>query len=188
MRHAGGPAPRALRVRGPYKETSWLHWLTLSDLMKGYDRHAIVQSARFAPGGRPILLGDLIASEWKDPGPIAMQQRVGTSRSLGPDRRMSGVPAGFDYLLTGQRKDGPAHLRGIPPYTKYPPPHAFRSRYEDGIRDVRLLYPAEFYEKVTGLKPHHLHVDGVDCEAGRGLGVSEDDPRPCITYEGIAWT
>ena len=29
------------------------------------------------------------------------------------------------------------------------PKPAFRSKYEDGIRDVRLLYPAAFYHRIT---------------------------------------
>jgi hypothetical protein len=32
-----------------------------------------------------------------------------------------------------------------------PPRPAFRSSYEDGIRDVRRLYPKAFYERVTRL-------------------------------------
>ena len=31
------------------------------------------------------------------------------------------------------------------------PKPAFRSKYEDGIRDVRLLYPAAFYHRITRL-------------------------------------
>ena len=91
--------PRAIRVRGPKKETPWLHWLTTSYLMKGYDRSAVVQSARNSPDGLEVLLGELIAWPWRDPGPVPLKQRVGASRSLGPDRRAIGVPGGFDYLL-----------------------------------------------------------------------------------------
>jgi hypothetical protein len=98
------------------------------------------------------LLGDLIACPWRDPGPVAMKQRVGASRSLGPDRRAIGVPTGFDYLL-GKRTF--SLTPGSVPHTivarpRHPRP-AFRSKYEDGIRDVRLLYPPEFYELITGL-------------------------------------
>ena len=60
-RQVGRRTPRAIRVRGPKKETPWLHWLTTSYLMKGYDRSAVVQSARNSPDRLEVLLGDLIA-------------------------------------------------------------------------------------------------------------------------------
>jgi hypothetical protein len=34
---------------------------------------------------------------------------------------------------------------------RWPPRPAFRSGYEDGVRDVRRLYPKAFYERVTRL-------------------------------------
>jgi len=94
-RQVGRRTPNAIRVRGPKKETPWLHWLTTSYLLKGYDCRALVQSARNSPDGRPIYLGDLIAWPWRDPGPVSLKQRVGVSRSLGPDRRALGVPGGL---------------------------------------------------------------------------------------------
>jgi hypothetical protein len=120
--------------------------------MKGYDRSAVVQSARNSPDRLEVLLGELIAWPWRDPGPVPLKQRVGASRSLGPDRRAIGVPGGFDYLLK---------KRALPPFPDSVPhtPHTivtnpkpvFRSKYEDGIRDVRLLYPAAFYHRITRL-------------------------------------
>jgi len=118
--------------------------------MKDYDRSAVVQSARNSPDGLEVLLGDLIAWPWRDPGPVALKQRVGASRSLRPDRRAIGVPGGFDYLL------GKRTLRLFPdsvPHTIVTKPRPpFRSKYEDGIRDVRLLYPAAFYHRITRLR------------------------------------
>ena len=150
-RQVGRRTPRAIRVRGPKKETPWLHWLTTSYLMKGYDCRAVVQSARNSPDGREVLLGDLIAWPWQDPGPVPLKQRVGASRSLGPDRRAIGVPGGFDYLLG----KGTFQLLPVTPFPYFlsspTPEPAFRSKYEDGIRDVRLLYPAAFYDRVTRL-------------------------------------
>jgi hypothetical protein len=151
-RQVGRRTPRAIRVRGPKKETPWLHWLTTSYLMKGYDRSAIVQSARNSPDGLEVLLGELIAWPWRDPGPVPLKQRVGASRSLGPDRRAIGVPGGFDYLL--EKWEHPLLPNSVPntPHTFVTKPKpAFRSKYEDGIRDVRLLYPAAFYHRITRL-------------------------------------
>ncbi len=136
------------RVTFQRKETPWLHWLKASYLMKGYDRDAIVQSAQDLPDGRAAYLGDLIAYPWRDPGPVPLKQRVGVSRSLGPKRRAIGVPGGFDYLL----RDGEISLiPGSAPHTFFKSRPAFRSKYEDGIRDVRQLYRPDFYKRITGV-------------------------------------
>jgi hypothetical protein len=149
-RQVGRPTPRALRVRGPQKETPWLHWLTFSYLVKGYDPCAVVQSARHAPDGRAVFLADVIAWPRRDGGAVPLKHRVGVSRSLGPERRALGVPGGFDYLLeepTFQLTADSVPMRLV----RWPPKPAFRSSYEDGIRDVRRLYPKAFYERVTRL-------------------------------------
>jgi hypothetical protein len=83
------------------------------------------------------------------PGPVPLKQRVGASRSLGPDRRAIGVPGGFDYLLGKGTFQVTRDSVPVPIVAHRQP--AFRSKYEDGIRDVRLLYPAEFYDRVTRL-------------------------------------
>ena len=148
-RQVGRHIPRALRVRGPQKETPWLHWLTFCYICKGYDRHVVVQSARNSPDGRPVLLGDLIAWPWRDGGAVPLKHRVGVSRSLGPERRALGVPGGFDYLL--EEPTFQLTADSVPMRLVRPPRPAFRSSYEDGIRDVRRLYPKAFYERVTRL-------------------------------------
>ena len=103
-------------------------------------RGVVVQSAPHSPDGLAVYLGDLIAWPWRDPGPVPWRRRCGVSRSLGPDRRAVGVPVGLDYLLG--KSEFPVVARPYP---------AFRSWYEDGCRDVRQLYPAEFYDKITKL-------------------------------------
>ena len=124
--------------------------------MKGYDRDCVVQSGRLSPDGQDVRLGDLIPFAWTNTGDLGLKKRVGASRSLGPDRRSVGVPTGFDYLLDQPRldpaictwpawreQDGGRSMR-----TK-----SFRSKYEDGARDVRMLYGREFVERVTGFSP-----------------------------------
>jgi len=148
-RQVGRRAPRAIRVRGPKKEAPSLHWLTTSYLLKGYDPYAIVQSARNAPDGRAVFLADLIAWPWRDGGAVPLKHRVGVSRSLGPERRALGVPGGFDYLL--EEPTFQLTANSVPMRLVRPPRPAFRSTYEDGIRDVRRLYPKDFYERVTRL-------------------------------------
>jgi hypothetical protein len=144
----GRHVPRAVRVAGPRVEEPWLHWLRFGYLMKGYDRDCVVLSGRVSPDGQDVRLGDLIPFAWTDPGNLGLKKRVGASRSLGPDRRSIGVPTGFDYLLDavqpGLREQVRAGCRRIKP---------FRSKYEDGARDVRTLYGLEFVERVTGCLP-----------------------------------
>jgi hypothetical protein len=151
-RVVGRHVPRAVRVAGPRVEKPWLHWLRFGYLMKGYDRDCVVQSGRVSPDGQDILLGNLIPFAWTDPGKFSLKKRVGASRSLGPDRRSIGVPTGLDYLdadtpfqtWPGLREQVRARCRRIKP---------FRSKYEDGARDVRTLYGLEFVERVTGCLP-----------------------------------
>jgi hypothetical protein len=180
-RQVGRRTPNAIRVRGPRKETPWLHWLTTSYLLKGYDPYAIVQSARNSPDGRAVLLGDLIAWPWRDGGSVPLKHRVGVSRSLGPERRALGVPGGFDYLLeepTFQLTADSVPMRLV----RWPPRPAFRSTYEDGTRDVRRLYPAAFYDLITRLPrlpaplPKSDESDGSRVEAADIRASGEDQP------------
>ncbi|MBX9650566.1 MAG: hypothetical protein K2X57_26325 [Xanthobacteraceae bacterium] len=153
---AGRHVPRAVRVAGPRVSEPWLHWLRFCYLMKGYDRDCVVQSGRVSPDGQDVRLGDLIPFAWINPGNFGLKKRVGASRSLGPDRRSFGAPTGFDYLLDQPRLDPaintwlslPAQGGNLAKRTK-----SFRSKYEDGARDVRTLYGPEFFERVTGCSP-----------------------------------
>jgi len=153
QRFAGRHVPRAARVTGPKTETNWLHWLNFCYLQKQHDRACVVQSARNASDGRDTLLSDLIPFAWQTSGPVGIEQRVGASRSLGPDRRSVGTPGGLDYLLR-QRDDRPLRLMGFncgsvaPVLLRTAKP--FRSKYEDGVRDVRALYGDEFVRRITG--------------------------------------
>jgi hypothetical protein len=169
--------PGAIRVRGagqdrPGETTKaerapWLHWFRFHYLMKSHDRSVVVQSARHSPDGMPVYLGELIAFRWRASGPVPMRQRVGASRSLGPARRLIGVPEGFDGELKkpvtiAQLEYNPFEV--LRPVTAtnpdvlrepVPPPPIrgpFRSAYEDGARDVRVLYPPDFTQVVQRLQ------------------------------------
>lgn len=144
FRQFGAKVPGAMRVRTHKTQESWLHWVTFSYIVKGYDPSAVVLSARNAPDQQSIMLGDLIAAPFRNPGPTDVHRRTGCSRSIGPAARAKGVPAGFEFLKFVDRRDpisgalmGKQSIRDH----LYPP---FRSKYEDGIRDVRKLYSAEF--------------------------------------------
>lgn len=161
QRRLGRRTPRAIRVRGPRRETPWLHWLATHYLVKGYDPAAEALSARNSPDGRTLYLGDLIAFPFRDPGHVPLQHRVHWSRSLGPDRRKLGVPGGFDDLLEPPAKalcvDPFRRTTFMAPGTLLPADRrlpAFRSKYEDGVRDVRLLYPKAFWTRISPGKSH----------------------------------
>lgn len=143
MHRTGRKVPGALRVRLPTKPTRWLHWLNTHYLLKGYDPAAVVQAANQSPDGLEVRLGDLIAFPWRDPGPRVFRNRVGVSHALGPGRRKVGVPAG---------RWGPADFPAIiDPFGRKSirrPQPAFLSRYDQGFRDVRALYPADFLDRV----------------------------------------
>ncbi|MFD1190821.1 hypothetical protein [Phenylobacterium conjunctum] len=143
MHRTGRKVPGALRVRLPNKPTPWLHWLNTHYLLKGYDPAAIVQAAELAPDRRAVRLGDLIAFPWRDPGPRMFRNRVGVSHALGPGQRKVGIPAGLydpaNYASVVDPFGLTSVLRPQPP---------FLSRYDQGLRDVRMLYPVDFLDRV----------------------------------------
>ncbi|GLS54424.1 hypothetical protein GCM10007886_26070 [Methylobacterium gregans] len=153
-------APTAVEVKTRPQETVWLHWLAFSYQMKGYDKSVVVQSAPNAPNGRSVRLGDLIAYEWRDPGPVTLKFRCGHSDSLRPAQRALGCP-----FTPQHARDDTAWLEGFTVEKPYRQPLAkfgvatrrgltpFRSSYEDGCRDIRGLYPPEFHRRITRLPP-----------------------------------
>lgn len=151
----GRECPRAIRPRGPNKSQPWLHWLLVHYLLKGYDAAAVVQSGHNAPDGRNVFLGDLLVFDQSDPGHVPLNRRYGVSHSLGPDRRALGAPTGLEYALRSRAPVDPfSSALQVPPRSGKPGaivPASFRSKYEDGVRDVRLLYPPDFLERVEPL-------------------------------------
>jgi hypothetical protein len=156
-RNLGRRTPKALRVTFPRCETPWLHWRRFAYLVKGSASNETVMGRGNAPDGRPVKLGDLIAAPWCDPGPVAMNKRVGCSRSLDAGRRAIGVPTDFDLELPRTELPPdftiePNNVRRWEPWFR--PTHLtrapFRSKFEDGIRDIRRLYPREFWEPIIG--------------------------------------
>ena len=158
----GGHVARAIKVRGGRVHSVITHWISIAYLAKGFDRDAVLCSARNSPDGMPIRLADIIPRHYRDPGPVATSRRISISNSIGPARRAIGVPAGLDHLLSTRPDWSSIDLWRMTeltpeeksrPYVGIPVPAPFRSTLEDGIYDVRRLYPPEFYEFVTKL-PH----------------------------------
>lgn len=157
QRNKLGARPRAIRVTGPATETPWLHWHRFHYQVKGYDPRAVVRHAYNSSSGTDLMLSDLIACRWQDPGIVAMSPRVGHAVNLGPAQRLTGIPYGCDELRSDARR-GPRAPRPFSfgdPLTRFVPPAPPRSPYvspyEEGARDVRALYPREFNTRVTKL-------------------------------------
>ena len=159
-RNYGKLIPHALRVRGGFKESQLGHWILTSYLMKGFDRNAVLCSAHNSPDGIAIRLGDIIPWNYCDPGPVALDRRIGVSENLGPSRRQIGVPKGFEAalprqpnwsLLFGADTERLSDADKASTLWRAPLPVPFRSTLEDRVLDVRKLYPAKFYEYVTRL-------------------------------------
>lgn len=97
-RNGYGSCPRAIRVTGPARRTPWLHWHRFHYQVKGYDPRVIVRRAYNSPSGTDVMLGDLIAWPWQDPGVVTMMPRLGSCLNLGPARREIGIPKDCDEL------------------------------------------------------------------------------------------
>lgn len=168
-RRSGREVKKAVRVRIQKTTQPWLHWVTVSYLLKGYDPKAVIVSARNALDGRPIYLGDIIAAPWRNPGSVPFKKRTGTSASLKLGARKNGIPNGVGgYPARTKWVYRPISLFPEVTVAKVPAEGElvpFRSKYEDGIRDVRQLYPREFLEKMrhdlgVGQAPRALISDG----------------------------
>lgn len=158
-RHIGKHVARAVKVRCGLRESHLAHWIVVTYLMKGFDRHATLCSGRNSPDGLPIELGDVIPWWYNDPGPVALNRRVSICENLGPKQRAFGAPKGFEQNLP-ERPDvsklfdphaGSAKEKHERLYARKPVP--FTSSFEDRVLDVRKLYPAAFYTHVTKIDP-----------------------------------
>ena len=160
-RRLGAKVDRAIVVRGSSSYSAVNHWLTFSYLLKGFDKGALVVSAANAPGGIAMTLGDFLAWTWRDPGHVALAKRVGVSPALAADQRELGYPRGFDNAWRRPHDPNAMSVSMPDPYVpkwwrsrwpdRRPLATPFRSKFEDGCRDVRLLYGERFYEIVTGM-------------------------------------
>ncbi len=164
-RRFGGVATGSVRITGALVEQPWLTFLRLGYMTKGFERGALVQSAKYAPDGRDVFLGDLIPFRWRDPGPVSVK-RCGVSQSLGPTQRRTGVPGGLERIYANAVKlGGDFRLLGasvvdagtarsdleiwMKADRRPAKPKRFQSAYERGSRDVRELYPQDFINRLN---------------------------------------
>lgn len=181
-RNYGVDDPSALRVRGGRTESWMTHWILTTYLMKGFDRKAVLCSARNSPDGMCIQLGDVIPWHYCDPGPVALNRRIGVCENLGRSRRLFGSPKGFESNLP-RKPDLTQSLFDRPKLTELEEflrpktvvlPTPFRSALEDGVRDVRKLYPQDFYEFVTRLSlSQTFDPEEVVCDFDEGADFLE---------------
>jgi hypothetical protein len=141
-----------VRVRAPKIATAWKGWLNVHYMLKGMDPRCVVQSSARTPDGAPLLLTDLVAFPHKDPGFVPLRQQYGVSPSLNAAARWRGSPPdvgiGRRHITIPISSLEPSHKRGAGARLEDLEP--FRSAYEDGVRDVRELYPEDFVRKVRG--------------------------------------
>ncbi|MCA1875925.1 hypothetical protein HW573_11390 [Agrobacterium genomosp. 3] len=164
-RRFGCVAIGSVRITGALVEQPWLTFLRLGYMTKGFERGALVQSAKYAPDGRDVFLGDLIPFRWRDPGPVSVK-RCGVSQSLGPTQRRTGVPGGLERFYADPVKlRGDLKLSGVSAVDlgtacsdleswmkadrRPAKPKRFQSAYERGSRDVRELYPQDFVDRLN---------------------------------------
>lgn len=67
-------ARKAWQLNRSRKEYPLTHWMLAHYLVKGCDSGAIVQAAYDAPDGRPVLLRDVLAYEYHDPGVVPLER------------------------------------------------------------------------------------------------------------------
>jgi len=183
---AGRRVPKSTRVRDDGGKRNLIyHWRHLSYICKGFDKSVVVLSGDATPDGLPRHLGDLIAWEWEDPGHVQMK-RVGVSESLGPARRAKGYPEmasyycevpvlrDLDLSLSARCPKQQTSTRPITLFaTNLPGSMAsticvpWRSAYENGVRHVEGLYPAEFIEVVEGGYPTAKELRARKLDAAR---------------------
>jgi len=164
-RRFGAVVAGSVRVTGGLVEQPWLTFLRLGYMTKGFERGVLVQSAKYAPDGRDVFLGDLIPFRWRDPGPVSVK-RCGVSQSLGPTQRRTGVPGGLERFYADPMKPGgDLKLSGVSAVDlgtarsdleiwmkadrRPAKPKRFQSAYERGSRDVRELYPQDFVDRLN---------------------------------------
>ena len=163
LRNFGHHIPRAVRANMRATQCAFRHWNAVTYLLKGYDLSALVQTGRATMDGRSTYLGDLIPWRYCNPGPVEVTNRIRVCHDLGPARRAIGAPIGMEHLLPTEpnwnvfKVEGHGHLSQAEfdriSWTR-PKAKPFISAWNDGIRDVRGLYPLDFYRYVTRQEPY----------------------------------
>lgn len=156
-RRLGKHVPRAVNVRGSLCPSILRHWISVSYLLKSYDRSAVLVGARNRDDGETLWLGDILAFDYVSPGDVGPERRLFISSNLGPARRAIGTPPAAEFMLDRQpclsdlavTLDECRPVLGSAPLLRCPRP--FCAAVDDGVFDVRSIYGKEFASFVTGL-------------------------------------
>lgn len=155
--------PKAVKVSYGRKACLMRHWIGFHYQMKGYDPEACVVTRQNSEDGQAVMLGDLVAFPWRNPGSVPLLKRVGCSELLGEASRQSGRPGGHDVATSqsaGPRKTisidiggmmCTASLAHVPAAQWRPEDEPFQSAFNAGWRDVWKLYGEKFAAHVTRL-------------------------------------
>lgn len=156
-RRLGVHVPRAVNVRTSLCPSMLRHWISVSYLLKSFDRGAVLVSGRNRPDGEALWLSDILAFDYISAGAVGSGRRLFISSNLGPARRLIGTPPTWEFMLDLQ-----PDLANFTVTIADPPPASvpaqavrrsrpYRASVEDGVFDVRRIYGAEFASFVTGV-------------------------------------
>ncbi|MCF4124956.1 MULTISPECIES: hypothetical protein [Methylobacterium] len=152
--------PKAVAVSRGGKSSLMRHWMGFHYQMKGYDQDACIVRSRNSEDRQAVMLGDLIAFKWRNPGTVPLKKRIGHSELLGETSRRSGSPGGQKALKLAAESDQERRTIYIgdlkcilPPSNWNPENEPFQSSFEAGRFDVWRLYGAEFAAYVTRQSP-----------------------------------
>ena len=157
-RRVGEVVARSVNVRCSLMPSVISHWISVTYLLKGFDRSAVLVDARNSPDGQAIHLGDILPFDYRDPGDVGHGNRLLISGNLGQGRRKRGYPPSAQFMvppspdlhsLEVTRGTCQQHFLDRGERREARP---FRSTVEDGVFDVRRIYGAEFAAFVTGIK------------------------------------
>lgn len=168
-RRLGEHVPRAVNVRGSLCPSILRHWISVSYLLKSYDREAVLVGARNRPDGESLWLSDILAFDYVSPGDVGAERRLFISSNLGPARRAIGTPPAAEFLLDRQPDLSKLAISlsdcrpawGWAAVERRPRP--FYATVDDGVFDVRKIYGKEFASFVTGLGRAARVVDTGGC-------------------------
>lgn len=160
VRRVGDVSPRAVNIRCSLMPSIISHWFCVSYLLKGFDRSAVLVSARNSPNGHEKSLGDIIPFGYRSPGDVGLDRRLFISGNLGQARRELGAPPAAEFMLPPKpdisrlqvtRDEGAHKLANRPSFAH----RSFHAAVDDGVFDIRRIYGAEFASYVTrvGIPP-----------------------------------
>ncbi len=156
-RRVGEIVPRTVNVRCSLVPSVISHWLSVTYLLKGFDRSAVIVGSRNGLDGNEKRLGDILPFDYRSPGDVGIGRRLFISGNLGPARRNVGSPPAAEFMLTSKPDISrlqvtPRAGTRMPDKVKSVIHRPFHAAVNDGVFDIRQIYGAQFAGYVTGIK------------------------------------